>query len=97
RERRRSEARPYLRAALETFDLLGGRPWADRATAELTATGGGVPARPAAGRLASLTPQEFQIVKLAAAGHSNRDIATQLFLSPRTVGYHLYKAYPKLG
>jgi DNA-binding CsgD family transcriptional regulator len=46
---------------------------------------------------AHLTPQELQAVRLAAAGLSNRDIAARLFLSPRTVGYHLYKAYPKLG
>jgi DNA-binding NarL/FixJ family response regulator len=47
--------------------------------------------------LGALTPQELQVVRLAAEGLSNRDIGAQLFLSPRTVGYHLYKAYPKLG
>ncbi len=97
RERRKSEARPLLRAALETFELLGAHPWADRARTELTATGAAAPAGPAAGPLAALTPQELQIVRLAAQGLSNRDIAAQLFLSPRTVGHHLYKAYPKLG
>ncbi|MEV6208642.1 AAA family ATPase [Kitasatospora sp. NPDC051914] len=97
RSRRRTDARPHLRAALEAFDLLGAGPWADRARTELTATGVGAPAAPAAGPLAALTPQELQIVRLAAQGLSNRDIAAQLFLSPRTVGHHLYKAYPKLG
>ncbi|WP_173064699.1 response regulator transcription factor [Phytohabitans houttuyneae] len=42
-------------------------------------------------------PQELEVVRRAAAGLSNREIAAELFLSPRTVGYHLYKAYPKLG
>ncbi|GAA1076095.1 AAA family ATPase [Kitasatospora arboriphila] len=97
RARRRTDARPQLRAALEAFDLLGARPWAERARTELTATGVGAPAAPAAGPLAALTPQELQIVRLAAQGLTNRDIAAQLFLSPRTVGHHLYKAYPKLG
>ncbi|KJY31686.1 helix-turn-helix transcriptional regulator [Streptomyces sp. NRRL S-495] len=98
RERRRTDARPYLGAALETFERLGAEPWADRARTELTATGTAAPAPAAAeGALTMLTPQELQIARLAARGLTNRDIAAQLFLSPRTVGHHLYKAYPKLG
>ncbi|MBW8483084.1 helix-turn-helix transcriptional regulator [Actinomadura parmotrematis] len=99
RERRRSDARARLRAALETFERLGAVPWAERARAELRATGesaGAAPA-PAADLASRLTPQELQVVRMAAAGLTNRDIGAQLFLSPRTVGYHLYKAYPKLG
>ncbi|MFF2951819.1 ATP-binding protein [Kitasatospora sp. NPDC057965] len=99
RGRRRTDARPHLSAALETFERLGAAPWADRARGELTATGTAAPTAPAvpAGALAVLTPQELQIARLAAQGLTNRDIAAQLFLSPRTVGHHLYKAYPKLG
>ncbi|MFF5205087.1 helix-turn-helix transcriptional regulator [Streptosporangium sp. NPDC000396] len=97
RTRRKADARTQLRAALETFERLTATPWADRARAELNATGSAAPTAPAPGVLARLTPQELQIVRLAAQGLSNRDIAAQLFLSPRTVGYHLYKAYPKLG
>jgi DNA-binding CsgD family transcriptional regulator len=97
RARRKTEARTHLRMALETFERLGATPWADRARTELRATGTAAPRQPAPGILARLTPQELQIVRLAAQGLSNRDIAAQLFLSPRTVGYHLYKAYPKLG
>ncbi|OIV39273.1 helix-turn-helix transcriptional regulator [Mangrovactinospora gilvigrisea] len=100
RARRKAEARVHLAAAQEVFERLGMRPWAERARAELTASGAaeGASAAPArTGPAAALTPQELQIVRLAAAGHSNRDIAAQLFLSHRTVGYHLYKAYPKLG
>jgi len=96
RGKRKAEARSRLQRALETFERLGARPWADRARTELTATGlqlagGTVPAG------APLTPQELQIARLAGRGLSNKDIAAHLFLSPKTVAYHLYKAYPKLG
>ncbi|MEV7008466.1 AAA family ATPase [Streptosporangium sp. NPDC051022] len=97
RTRRKADARTHLRAALEVFERLEATPWAGRARAELNATGSAAPATSAPGILARLTSQELQIVRLAAQGLSNRDIAAQLFLSPRTVGYHLYKAYPKLG
>jgi DNA-binding CsgD family transcriptional regulator len=100
RARRKTDARTQLRAALEIFDRLGAEPWSSRAASELRATGVVMPQSPGRhgpGALGQLTPQELQIVRLAAQGLSNRDIAAQLFLSPRTVGYHLYKAYPKLG
>ncbi|MBC6456399.1 LuxR family transcriptional regulator [Actinomadura sp. HBU206391] len=97
RARRKAEARTHLRTALEAFERLGAKPWSERARTELGATGTTAPRQPAPGALAGLTPQELQIVRLAARGLSNREIAAQLFLSPRTVGYHLYKAYPKLG
>ena len=96
RARRRMEARTHLSAALDGFDKLGAAPWSARARAELGATGSPAPESPT-GLAARLTPQELQIVRLAARGLSNKDIAAQLFLSHRTVGYHLYKAYPKLG
>ncbi|MEV0401463.1 LuxR C-terminal-related transcriptional regulator [Actinoallomurus sp. NPDC050550] len=97
RSRRKTAAAAHLRDALETFERLGARPWAARTRAELEATGAKAPDTPARGILTDLTPQELQITRLAAQGLSNKDIAAQLFLSPRTVGYHLYKAYPKLG
>ncbi|MEV7776025.1 AAA family ATPase [Kitasatospora sp. NPDC086791] len=98
RTRRRTDARPHLRAALETFDRLAAHPWAARARTELSATGTPAPASPLKGTSQSpLTPQELQIARLAAQGLTNRDIAAQLFLSPRTVAHHLYKAYPKLN
>ncbi|MET8542805.1 AAA family ATPase [Kitasatospora sp. NPDC004799] len=99
RTRRRTDARPHLRAALETFDRLGAHPWAARARTELSATGtpAPTPAAPTGTPQSPLTPQELQIARLAAQGLTNRDIAAQLFLSPRTVAHHLYKAYPKLN
>ncbi|GGS47597.1 transcriptional regulator [Planobispora rosea] len=99
RARRRSEARIPLRAALRTFERLRAAPWRARAQAELKATGESVVfTQPAsADPLERLTPQELHVVRLAKNGGTSREIATQLFLSPRTVEHHLYRAYRKLG
>ncbi|TVT48116.1 AAA family ATPase [Amycolatopsis rhizosphaerae] len=97
RSRRRTEARTHLRSALQTFERLGAPPWANRARAELRATGEVSLVTVVKPGLDGLTPQELQVVRLAARGLSNREIGAQLFLSPKTVAYHLYKAYPKLG
>jgi DNA-binding CsgD family transcriptional regulator len=99
RHRRPTPARAQLAEALETFERIAAHGWAHRVRAELIALGGPMPDQHATGGAdaAQLTPQELQVVRRAAAGLSNREIAAQLFLSPRTVGYHLYKAYPKLG
>ncbi|MFD7325209.1 AAA family ATPase [Streptomyces sp. NPDC059875] len=98
RERRRADARRSLRAALETFEDLGAQPWVSRARTELQATGETVDqdGEPNV-LLGRLSPQEREVVRLAATGATNREIAAQLFLSPRTVGHHLYRAFPKLG
>jgi DNA-binding CsgD family transcriptional regulator len=98
RGRRGTEARAHLRTALTLFDRTGAVPWAERARAELRAAGEPAAAgAPAPDRLSLLTPQELQVVRLAASGATNRDIAAQLFISPRTVSHHLYRAFPKLG
>ncbi|MGW4474546.1 helix-turn-helix transcriptional regulator [Nonomuraea sp. NPDC004354] len=98
RHQRRAEARTHLRAAMEGFERLGAAPWAKRAATELRAAGASLSdRRHAEDPLAALTPQELQVVRLAATGASNREIGAHLFLSPRTVAYHLYKAFPKLG
>ena len=97
RNRRRADAREHLLAAAAAFARMGARPWQERAEAELRAAGAGAPAVTADDPLAQLTPQELQVVRLAAAGASNKQIGAQLFLSPRTVGFHLYRAFPKLG
>jgi DNA-binding CsgD family transcriptional regulator len=98
RKRRRSEARASLAAALAGFTRLGASMWEARATNELTALGERPALEPVADDpLKHLTPQEVQVVRLAAAGLSNKEIGAQLFLSPRTIGHHLYRAYPKLG
>lgn len=98
RQRRRSEARAILAQAEDAFARLGAARWAERARAELTVLGDRPVARAQADDpLQRLTPQELQVVRLAAAGYSNREIAARLYLSPRTVGHHLYRAYPKIG
>ena len=98
RGRRGTDARAHLRTALALFDRTGAAPWAERARAELRAAGEPAAAgTPAPDRLSPLTPQELQVVRLAASGATNRDIAAQLFISPRTVSHHLYRAFPKLG
>ncbi|TDE47518.1 LuxR family transcriptional regulator [Nonomuraea mesophila] len=96
RAQRPGEARAHLRTAWETFERVGARPWARRAQDELRAAGGSGHA-PARAALDTLTPQELRIAGLVADGLSSKQIAAQLFLSPRTVEYHLYKIYPKLG
>lgn len=96
RARRRAEARTHLRAALETFAGVRAALWEERARNELRATGEVVRHRdPEA--IWQLTPQELQIARLVAKGASNRDAAAELFLSPRTVEYHLRKVFTKLG
>jgi DNA-binding CsgD family transcriptional regulator len=96
RQRRRTDARVHLRAALEAFRRLGALPWEQRAEAELRATGETARKRDLS-VAAQLTPQERQIAGLVAEGLTNREIAAQLFLSPRTVDYHLRKVFTKLG
>jgi DNA-binding CsgD family transcriptional regulator len=96
RERRRLEARTHLRTALEAFEQMDARSWAERAGGELRATGETARKRDP-GTLAQLTPQELQIARLVAEGRSNKDVAAQLFLSPRTIDYHLRKVFMKLG
>jgi DNA-binding CsgD family transcriptional regulator len=98
RRRRINDAKAVLTEALGTFRRLGARSWAQRAQAELRASGvavSGAPAEPDA--LGELTPQQRQIVRLASDGLTDREIGDRLFLSPRTVSSHLYRSYPKLG
>lgn len=95
-ENRRPEARRQLRAAHEAFSRFGTEAFAERARRELMATGETAPRRPEASNDV-LTPQEAQIARLAAGGQTNPEIGAQLFISPRTVEYHLRKVFTKLG
>jgi DNA-binding CsgD family transcriptional regulator/tetratricopeptide (TPR) repeat protein len=96
RAQRKTEARIQLRDALATFEGLSTPLWADRARAELEATGITARKRDPSTRDV-LTPQELRVARLVAAGGSNRDVAAQLFLSPKTVEYHLRKVFQKVG
>jgi DNA-binding CsgD family transcriptional regulator len=95
RRRRRRDSREHLHGALETFERIGARPWAERARAELRASGERLHRRgPAAHE--QLTPQELQVSLAAADGLTNKEIGARLFLSPKTVEFHLSRAYRKL-
>ena len=98
RQRRINEAKPELVLALDTFRRLGAKSWVQRAEAELRASGvAATSPQHTPDMLAGLTPQQRQIVRLAAAGLTNREIGDRLLLSPRTVASHLYRSFPKLG
>ncbi|MET0510300.1 MAG: LuxR family transcriptional regulator [Thermoleophilaceae bacterium] len=96
RSRRRADARPHLRAALAAFERFGAHPWAERARGELRATGETARKREPS-TIDQLTPQELQISRFVSEGATNREVASKLFLSPRTVEYHLHKVFTKLG
>ena len=95
RENRRVDAREQLRAAHEMFTRMGAEAFTERARRELLATGETVRKR-SVETLDELTAQEAQIARLAAQGQSNPEIAAELFISPRTVEYHLRKVFTKL-
>lgn len=96
RDRRITEARIQLRSALDTFEGVSALLWAERARGELRAAGETADKRDL-GSLDTLTSQERRVARLVAAGASNKDVAAQLFLSHRTVEYHLAKVFTKLG
>jgi DNA-binding NarL/FixJ family response regulator len=96
RIRRRSDARTHLRAALAAFEALRAEPWAERARAELRASGETARKRDASTAF-DLTPQELQVARFVAEGLSNKEVAAQLFLSPRTIDAHLRNVFSKLG
>jgi DNA-binding CsgD family transcriptional regulator len=96
RDNRRVDAREQLRAAHEMFSRMGAEAFAERARRELSATGETVRKRTVE-TIDELTTQEAQVARLAASGHTNPEIGAELFISPRTVEYHLRKVFTKLG
>jgi DNA-binding CsgD family transcriptional regulator len=96
RNKRRRDAREHLQAAHTMFEAMGAGAFADRARLELTATGQTAHKR-IPGHHAELTNQELQVAVLAAAGSTNPEIAAHLFISPKTVDYHLGKVFRKLS
>jgi DNA-binding CsgD family transcriptional regulator len=96
RSGRRIDAREQLKQAIDVFDRLDAAPWSTRARSELRATGERVSPRNLT-LTEQLTPQERQVAVLAAEGKTNREIGTQLFLSPKTIEWHLSHVYRKLG
>ena len=99
RHQRVRESRTQLRAALDAFVRTGAAPWAEQARRELRAAGEAGPqaAVPVTAAWARLSMQEAQIARLVIEGLSNKAIGERLYLSPRTVGSHLYRMFPKLG
>jgi len=93
---RRQDARTQLRIARDKFELLGARPWAARAAAEVSATGERQRPRNVTAT-GSLTAQELQVALQVAKGLTNREVACALFLSPKTIEFHLTRVYRKLG
>jgi DNA-binding CsgD family transcriptional regulator len=96
RSKRRADARERLRAALEGFEAVGARLWAEGARAELRATGERARRRDPS-TVDDLTPQELQVARLVATGLTNREVAARLFLSPKTIETHLGRVFRKTG
>ena len=96
RSRRRVDARDQLRSALQMFHDLGAQPWVQRAEQELRASGETARKRDASTTV-TLTAQERQVAGFVAEGLSNRDVAAKLFLSPRTIDFHLRNVFAKTG
>jgi DNA-binding CsgD family transcriptional regulator len=97
RNRRRSDSRPFLREALDTFEKLGAEPFARRAAAELAATGEHRPVRSGPSPIKQLTAQELQAALAVGRGLSNPAVAAAMFISRKTVEAHLSSVYRKLG